>query len=194
MMTTVGRTAGAAVVDITTTGAVTGTTSAPAKTADDNLLPTLSLPETKNEIEKKKFLVIADKDNCKYDTEMQCYIPHKDEKVPRMKMKLIKDRTAPKRSMSAFFYFCNDERGKVKALYPKYGVGDIARELGKRWNDADITVKQKYETMAEKDKARYEREMTEYETSGKKALFQQKRQMIAVRDYSYEDNDDEDYD
>jgi len=36
--------------------------------------------------------------------------------------------------------------------------------------------------------------MTEYETSGKLALFQQQWQMITVRDYSYEDNDDEDYD
>jgi len=40
---------------------------------------------------------------------------------------------------------------------PEYGVGDVAKELGKKWSDADITVKQKYEAMAEKDKARYER-------------------------------------
>lgn len=58
---------------------------------------------------------------------------------------------------SAFFWFCNDERGKVKAVNPEYGVGDVAKELGKKWSDADITVKQKYEAMAEKDKARYER-------------------------------------
>lgn len=58
---------------------------------------------------------------------------------------------------SAFFWFCNDERGKVKAVNPEYGVGDVAKELGKKWSDCDITVKQKYEAMAEKDKARYER-------------------------------------
>lgn len=58
---------------------------------------------------------------------------------------------------SAFFWFCNDERNKVKAANPEYGVGDIAKELGRKWSDVDPEVKQKYELMAEKDKARYER-------------------------------------
>lgn len=58
---------------------------------------------------------------------------------------------------SAFFWFCNDERGKVKMLNPEFGVGDIAKELGKRWSDAGPECKSKYEAMAEKDKARYER-------------------------------------
>lgn len=58
---------------------------------------------------------------------------------------------------SAFFWFCNDERGTVKAANPEYGVGDIAKELGRRWADCTSTMKQKYEAMAEKDKARYER-------------------------------------
>lgn len=58
---------------------------------------------------------------------------------------------------SAFFWFCNDERGKVKQLNPEYGVGDIAKELGKKWSDVDPSVKSKYEAMAENDKKRYER-------------------------------------
>lgn len=57
---------------------------------------------------------------------------------------------------SAFFWFCNDERTKVKALNPQYGVGDIAKELGRQWSDVDPAIKSKYETMAEKDKKRYE--------------------------------------
>lgn len=36
-------------------------------------------------------------------------------------------------------------------------MGDIAKELGRRWSDADAEVKAKYEAMAEKDKARYEK-------------------------------------
>ena len=58
---------------------------------------------------------------------------------------------------SAFFWFCNDERSKVKALNPEFGVGDIAKELGRRWSDVDPELKSKYEAMAEKDKARYDR-------------------------------------
>lgn len=58
---------------------------------------------------------------------------------------------------SAFFWFCNDERTKVKALNPEYGVGDIAKELGKKWSDVEPSTKSKYEAMAENDKKRYER-------------------------------------
>lgn len=58
---------------------------------------------------------------------------------------------------SAFFWFCNDERTKVKALNPEYGVGDIAKELGKKWSDVEPATKSRYEAMAENDKKRYER-------------------------------------
>lgn len=53
--------------------------------------------------------------------------------------------------------FCNDERGNVKAAHPEYTVGDIAKDLGRKWSEADEATKSKYEAMAEKDKARYER-------------------------------------
>lgn len=113
--------------------------------------------------EKKRFYEMAEKDKKRYDAEMQNYIPPKGENKGRgKKRKHIKDPNAPKRALSAFFWFCNDERGKVKMLNPEYGVGDIAKELGKKWSDVDTETKSKYEAMAEKDKARYEREMTAY--------------------------------
>ena len=58
-------------------------------------------------------------------------------------------------SRSAFFCFCNDERPKVKQVHPGHTVGDIAKELGKRWEGC--TNKPKYEAIAAKDKERYER-------------------------------------
>lgn len=58
---------------------------------------------------------------------------------------------------SAFFWFCNDERSKVKANNPEYTMGDIAKELGRRWAAADPEVKSKYESLSEQDKARYDR-------------------------------------
>ena len=56
---------------------------------------------------------------------------------------------------SAFFCFCNEERSKVKAKYPSYTVGDVAKELGKRWEVCPN--KPKFEEIAAKDKQRYER-------------------------------------
>ncbi|KAI5703043.1 hypothetical protein M8J75_007103 [Diaphorina citri] len=118
--------------------------------------------KTMSEKEKKRFHEMADKDKKRYDTEMQSYTPPAGEKVRGKRRKQIKDPNAPKRSLSAFFWFCNDERGKIKQDNPEYGVGDIAKELGKKWADVDPSVKTKYEQMAEKDKARYEKEMTAY--------------------------------
>jgi high mobility group protein B2 len=56
---------------------------------------------------------------------------------------------------SAFFCFCNEERAKVKAKNPGLSVGEIAKELGKRWEVCPN--KSKFEEIAGKDKQRYER-------------------------------------
>lgn len=61
---------------------------------------------------------------------------------------------------SAFFFFCNEERGKVKAQFPSYGVGDIAKELGKRWEVCPN--RPKFEAQAAKDKIRYEQVKKSY--------------------------------
>ncbi|CAB3368889.1 high mobility group protein DSP1-like isoform X2 [Cloeon dipterum] len=117
--------------------------------------------------EKKRFHEMAEKDKKRYELEMKDYKPAKGEKIRGKKRKHLKDPNAPKRSLSAFFWFCNDERPKVKAINPEYGVGDIAKELGRRWSDAEPETKSKYEAMAEKDKARYDREMTAYKKKAK---------------------------
>ncbi|XP_017786183.1 PREDICTED: high mobility group protein DSP1 [Nicrophorus vespilloides] len=123
--------------------------------------------------EKKRFHEMAENDKKRYDLEMQHYTPPKGEKQRGKKRKQIKDPNAPKRSLSAFFWFSHDERGKVKGANPEYGVGDIAKELGRRWSDADPETKSKYEQIADKDKARYEKEMTAYKKKNNPLMVQQ---------------------
>lgn len=53
--------------------------------------------------------------------------------------------------------FCKDERPKVKAANPDYGVGDIAKELGRRWAEVMPADKSKFEAQADGDKARYDK-------------------------------------
>jgi hypothetical protein len=108
-----------------------------------------------SEKEKKRFQEMADRDKNRYESEMQDYVPPMGEKGRGKKR--AKDPNAPKRSLSAFFWFCNDERARIKGLNPEYRVGDVAKELGKLWGAIDPEVKRKYEAMAERDKARYER-------------------------------------
>ncbi|KAG1673138.1 High mobility group protein DSP1 [Nymphon striatum] len=107
-----------------------------------------------NDKEKGRFRDMADNDKKRYDEEMKSYVPPKGEKGK--KRKRTKDPNAPKRSLSAFFFFCNEERGAIKAAHPEHGVGDIAKELGKMWNQVDETTKSKFEAKAAKDKLRYE--------------------------------------
>jgi len=109
--------------------------------------------------EKKRFTEMADKDKVRYDREMSQYTPPAGEGGRKRKKK---DPNAPKRPLSAFFLFCHDERPSVKVLYPTYGVGEIAKELGARWNKVQTEMKTKYEQKAVVDKQRYEKDMTQY--------------------------------
>lgn len=58
---------------------------------------------------------------------------------------------------SAFFWFCSDERPKIRAANPDMGVGEVAKQLGAAWNSTAPESKAKYEAMAEDDKARYKK-------------------------------------
>ncbi|CAH1105546.1 unnamed protein product [Psylliodes chrysocephalus] len=141
--------------------------------------------------EKKRFHEMAENDKKRYDTEMQSYTPPKGEKQRGKKRKQVKDPNAPKRSLSAFFWFSNDERGKVKAHNPEYGVGDIAKELGRRWADADQETKGKYEVLADKDKARYEKEMTAYKKRNNPAMQQLGHPVVPEPEAEVEEEDEE---
>ena len=62
------------------------------------------------------------------------------------------------KNRSAFFWFCNDERPAVKlALNNTNSVALVAKELGRRWGLIRPDQKTRYEALAAKDKARYEK-------------------------------------
>ena len=47
--------------------------------------------------------------------------------------KPMKDPNAPKKPLSAYFLFSQEERLKVTAQYPDYTIIEISKELGRRW-------------------------------------------------------------
>ncbi|XP_043244048.1 high mobility group protein DSP1-like [Amphibalanus amphitrite] len=114
--------------------------------------------------EKKRFVDMADKDKSRYEAEMKTYVPPPGGGKKGKGKRRPKDPNAPKRALSAFFWFCNDERPALRAANPDSTVGDIAKSLGKKWAEVDESVKAKYEAMADKDKARYAREMAAYKS------------------------------
>ena len=113
------------------------------------------------ENEKKRFAEMAEKDKQRYDHEMASYTPPIGE-VGGGRKRQKKDPNAPKRPLSAFFLFCHDERPAVKEAHPTYSVGDVAKDLGEKWNKIAPEVKQKYEAKAQIEKGRYEKDMANY--------------------------------
>ena len=83
--------------------------------------------------------------------------------------KKIKDPDAPKNGLSAYMFFCKDQRDKVREETDK-GAKDLMVELGARWNalkENHAKGKEKkqwdlYEKQAAEDKQRYKDEMDEY--------------------------------
>ncbi|RPD60815.1 hypothetical protein L226DRAFT_533002 [Lentinus tigrinus ALCF2SS1-7] len=89
----------------------------------------------------------------------------KAEKAPRGKGK--KDPKAPKRALSAYMFFSQDWRERIKAENPDAGFGEIGKLLGAKWKELDDEEKKPYLDQAAADKARAEKEKDEYD--GKKA-------------------------
>jgi len=70
-----------------------------------------------------------------------------------------KTTDGPKRPRSAYIFFCNKNRAEVSKDFDT--LGDVSKELGKRWNLLDAASKTEYQNMSAEDKLRYEREKGE---------------------------------
>merc|ERR1711950_96725 len=88
---------------------------------------------------------------------------------PKPKKVKKKDKDAPKRAMSAFFLFAQDERPKVKAANPSASIGDIGKELGARWAKCPAAAKAGYEKKAGALKVKQQAEMAKYKAAKAKA-------------------------
>ena len=116
-------------------------------------------------------------------------------KISKKKVaKTLKDPSAPKRPLSSFLLFAGEERPRVVAELGNISVGEVGKELGRRWALLDKDSKGKYETAHMEDKARYEQEKENYQQSNefleKKAGMVRKTQEEAesgdmVEDFSF---------
>lgn len=125
--------------------------------------------------EKCTFSDMSDKDKIRYEAEMKNYNPPAGEGKRKKKKK---DPNAPKRPQSAFFLFCADRRALVKAEHPSYTVGDIARDLGKKWSETKPDVKATYAKQGEKEKEKYNKKMAVYRAEQEKCGPATKKQKV----------------
>jgi len=74
-----------------------------------------------------------------------------------------KDPKAPKRALSAYMFFSQDWRERIKAENPDAGFGEVGKLLGAKWKELDDTEKKPYIEQAARDKQRAETEKTAYD-------------------------------
>ncbi|GLC44998.1 hypothetical protein PLESTF_000819700 [Pleodorina starrii] len=86
-----------------------------------------------------------------------------DEGGKAKKEKKVKDPNAPKKNLTAFMFFSNANRDKVKTDNPGVSFGEVGKLLGERWKSLDSDEKSEYEEMAKKDKDRYLKAMESYQ-------------------------------
>ena len=75
-------------------------------------------------------------------------------KKPAKKAKKKKDPNAPKGKSSAFIFFGSATRAEIKAAHPDWSLGDVGRELGKRWKELTEDDKKRHHDLAAKDAGR----------------------------------------
>ncbi|VDO06385.1 unnamed protein product, partial [Rodentolepis nana] len=76
------------------------------------------------------------------------------------RVRRLKDPAMPKRALSAFFFFCDQQRPQIRAAHPEWRVSEIAKELGRLWDEC--SDKAPFERQAQSDKLRYEEQMRQY--------------------------------
>lgn len=87
---------------------------------------------------------------------------------PKPNQKPMKDPNAPKKPLSAYFLFSQEERLKVKGENPDYSITEVAKELGRRWATLDPTLKGSYENRYQDARKVYDSEMSHFKPQKKK--------------------------
>ncbi|KAK2749353.1 Non-histone chromosomal protein 6 [Onygenales sp. PD_40] len=73
-----------------------------------------------------------------------------------------KDPNAPKRGLSAYMFFANEQRENVREENPGISFGQVGKVLGERWKALNEKQRAPYEAKAAADKKRYEEQKANY--------------------------------
>ncbi|EFY90852.1 hypothetical protein MHUMG1_06759 [Metarhizium humberi] len=84
-------------------------------------------------------------------------------KVKRGKKDDGKKKRGPKRGLSAYMFFANEQRENVRAENPNITFGQVGKVLGERWKALNDKQRAPYEAKAAADKKRYEDEKAAFQ-------------------------------
>lgn len=81
---------------------------------------------------------------------------------PKKTQRRKKDPNAPKRALSSYMFFANENRDIVRSENPNVTFGQIGKLLGEKWKSLSDEEKKPYDEKAAADKKRYESEKELY--------------------------------
>lgn len=84
--------------------------------------------------------------------------------------KAKKGSNGPKRPLSAYMFFSQDWRERIKTENPDAGFGEIGKLLGAKWKEMDDEEKKPYVEQAAADKVRAEKEKEAFNNKGAKKV------------------------
>ncbi len=87
--------------------------------------------------------------------------------LENMKKRTKKDKDAPKRPLSAYFFFIQERRESLKKEKPNLDNKELIKAMGEEWNKLSDEEKKPYSKKAEADKKRYQDEIKAYENKKK---------------------------
>lgn len=130
---------------------------------------------------REKYVDLANEDKKRYERDSVGYVP--PPKPTKSGKRLAKDAEAPKKAKTAYLFFADDKRPELSRQHPGLGVSGLAKPLADAWKVCSERERKKFESLAEKDKARYDKEMETYTPSEAylkaKEDFKNKKKMVA---------------
>lgn len=122
-----------------------------------------------DESEKEKYKIAYNKDKVKYDALMKNYVPPKGSAAAGKKRKKDKDPNAPKKPLTAYFAWMNENRSRIKEENEGATIGEVAKIAGEEWRGLDSGSKSKYEKAYRAAMEIYKDEMADYSAGGSKS-------------------------
>jgi len=68
----------------------------------------------------------------------------------------------PKRAKTAYLFFCEARRGKLKRENPQWSMVEITRELGSIWKGMPEAEKKEFQDQSQQDNVRFQQESEQY--------------------------------
>ncbi|GAB9462794.1 hypothetical protein Gpo141_00000277 [Globisporangium polare] len=133
--------------------------------------------------ERRPYDELAAADKKRYAEEKEDYVPDPSFETTKSTRKK-KDPNAPKRALSAYFFFCNEIREGVRAENPGKKITEIATLLAEKWRALPEKKRVKYQKMHEEAKVKYQSAMDVYNNV--------KPDILEEDDEDDEDDDDDD--